>query len=352
VAAVHINSGGIYRAAGDLTRADTAFQQAHQILLGLDKTHPKNVNYQRMLAGSYVNLGVILDVRGEEEKSLRLYQQALAIQEKLRTGPNKKGTGNVGLALESAQSYRRVGDCLAALHRYPEALPALTESRAILEQLVKENPALEWLKGELAATLRKLAYVTWRQNDGPGALELYERAANLLTELIKLRPTSSSSQSELARVWFDIGLVHTRDRNWTDARSAYESARLLQEKLVAAEPEQLDRHFVFGQTLGNLGLTHALLGQEEQAVAELRHAITEHSLVVSRAPRSPHYQASLLKAYVGLAQTLQKSGKQAEGRRVLAEAQQFFQKLAEAHPQMASVQESLAKLQKLLRQVN
>jgi tetratricopeptide (TPR) repeat protein/tRNA A-37 threonylcarbamoyl transferase component Bud32 len=348
LAAVYINKGSILRTEGNLPEATSTLQQAHTLLLELASRHPENLNFQRMLATSHMSLGALHDGKGNQEEALRSFQQALDIQEKLRKGSGKKTSRNVGLDLETAQCYRRVGDGLAALGRLPEALPALTESRTILEQLVKENPALAWLKGELATSVRKLANVIRKQGDGPAALELYGHAVALLKAQLQSHPTAVM-QSELARTWFEIGLVHTSDRNWPDARHGYESARILQKKLMALQPDNADRHYSLGQTLVDLGLTDSYLGQTEQAVTELREAVAEHTLAVTRAPRIPKYQVSLLNAYVALARTLRKAGNAPEAQHCLVDAQRFFKQFAKAHPEIASAQENLATLEKLLR---
>ncbi len=117
--------------AGDVARAETAYQSAMRLAKADVKIHPNNLHALRTLSIEYNDIGDIQEAQGDLSGALASYCASLAIRQPIA----QKDTGNVQAQTDLALSYGKLG----AITQGNESKGFLRQGLAILEQLAREN---------------------------------------------------------------------------------------------------------------------------------------------------------------------------------------------------------------------
>lgn len=183
-------------------------------------------------------LGFALGALGEPERGLALTQEARA----LATASNDE-SGLWRATYYSAVNYIRMA-------RYPEALPLMRVALEIAER-----------RGEInrqAISLDGIASLHSKFGDLPAALTAYERCLEL--RRAAGRPDNEAGTlSNLARVYDDMG--------------DFGHARELREQVVALGRQHGTNVLSLAGYLNNLGYSHIMLGEFEQAADRIEEAL-------------------------------------------------------------------------------
>jgi CHAT domain-containing protein/tetratricopeptide (TPR) repeat protein len=266
------NLGNVAADRGDLARAEQLYQQALAIY---EKLAPNSLDVARTLN----NLGSVARNRGDLARAEELYQQALAIYEKL--APN---------SLQMASTLNNLGNVAANRGDLARAEQLYQQALAIFEHLAPNSL-------QVAGTLYNLGNVAANRGDLARAEQLCQQALAIYE---KLAPNSL----QVAGTLNNLGNV-ARDRgDLARAEQLYQQALAIYEKLA---PNSLQ---VAG-TLHNLGNVASDRG--DLAAAERYYqqalAIFEHL-----APNS-----------LDVADTLNNLGNVARNRGDLARAEELYQ---------------------------
>jgi tetratricopeptide (TPR) repeat protein len=287
-----VNAMGAYwvvKQQFDAARSD--IQRAIEIRLQLTKLDPENVEYQRTLANSYMNLGTAADNEGKIDEARKFYNQAQEIRSAaLKLDPNHvklrsdqaKCFFNLGnLAFDegsygvAGENFRAAADIFAQLaakdkddlsfqmllslcytllgdtassqdNGDDEAREWYRKAIDVLQPLARRNPDVPEYGLEQAAVLMSVGGLESRANNPQYAIDAFEQAHNILAALVQEFPNVTRCQRELAVVLRVLGVEQRKQGNSTAGDTNLAESRRLLEALGRQFPgnedlkEQLD----------------------------------------------------------------------------------------------------------------
>jgi tetratricopeptide (TPR) repeat protein len=119
------------------------------------REHPTVTEYQRDLAGSLDDVGVLQSETGHAAEALDWFRRALAIREQLaREHPTVTNYQS-----DLADSLNNIGTLLKDMGHAAKALESYRVALAIRERLVRENPTVTKYQSDLAGGLYSVACV-------------------------------------------------------------------------------------------------------------------------------------------------------------------------------------------------
>ena len=257
------------------------------------------------------NMGYYLHDRAAYAEAEPLFQQALAIREKV-LGPDHPGLATALYSL--ARLYVRQG-------RYAEAEPLFQQDRAITEKaLGPDHP-------DLAATLSNLGQLYRRQSRYAEAEPLFQQALAIREKVLGPdHPSLATTLNNLAQLYADQG-------RYAEAEPLFQQARIIYEKALGPD------HPYLATTLGNLAGLYVHQGRyaEAEPLFQQAQAIEEKAL----GPDHP----SLATTLNNLAGLYVRQGRYAEAEPLLQQDRAITEKaLGPDHPDLAATLSNLGKL--------
>jgi tetratricopeptide (TPR) repeat protein len=300
-----------------------AFEKARDLREELVQGNPRVPGFQRGLGEIYGNLGVYYAKAGDFDKSFQNYKKSSEIYEHLvRNHPN-----NSQYQADLAMSYRR----LAIGHnRNPGAEEAkkakewLVKGRAILEQLLKNEPNVIRFQGELGLCCRDLGATCQKLSQPQEALQAYHQALGIFEKMVRTNPAVFGYRRELGKSYYNVGGVHGAARHTVEALLAYQQAREVLQKLVEDFPDNLDGHSDLGWTLHKLGLMLAGRGRPEEGIKALQEAVQHQRLAYERVPQQGRLRFDLQSHYGALAEVYRSAGRPADAVAATLERKKFW----------------------------
>jgi serine/threonine-protein kinase len=333
--------------------------------------HGDDPRVRRQLAFALGRLGSISGELGAKAEAAAHFQRALGIFEELRRGQ----AGDAALKEAHARAGLFLGMALREVGKSPDE--TLRRSRALYEELVKEQPAnrnhvLElaavhatlgkwlvdrgqidqarvqfegqvallqpWLKAQPgdavlqaqhAKGLRNLVAVCSQLGRGAEARALLPRICTALETAVKASPTSLLHRWDLARAYIDLArsLPKGPDRDAT-----FEKGHGMLEKLVRDNPAVMGLRQELSASFRERG--HRLVARKEwdQALRAYQQAHDEQERVVQASTGNPEAVNELAKCCFDMATVLQKFKQLKEARERLEKAAALRRPLVEANP--------------------
>jgi tetratricopeptide (TPR) repeat protein len=219
--------------------ANTSFYiQDHYQLIGLypqafelnQEVLTKNAG-EKHISIALVNMGLIFKLYGQNDQALKLYEQSLAIKQRIGDRQGEGATLN-----NISQIYDAKGD-------YDTALRYLEQSLAITQQIGDR-------KGE-GATLNNLATTAYAKGDYDTALRYLEQSLAIMQQ-IGDRKGEGATLNNISQIY--------------DAKGDYDTALRYLEQSLAIQQQIGDRKGE-GATLGNIGLNYKIRGNYDKALS-------------------------------------------------------------------------------------
>ena len=229
--------GDIALEEGQLKEAEDDYLRALQYRNQLtdNGTRHDNATFDGKLAASYVNLGQVMEIKGDAAGALANYQKALARMENL--SPENL---NPTLRLQYAACLDHVGDILASEGKLGDALASYRQALDIREKLAgtagSANGDSTDVRSGLAYSYDNLGDTLRDQGDLAGAQDYHQKAQDILKTLTtKVDPLRKDWLNELALNYDSVGSVKEIKGDLKGAMKAYRSCVAIEAKLTAAE---------------------------------------------------------------------------------------------------------------------
>jgi serine/threonine-protein kinase len=254
-------------------------------------------------------------------------------------------------AREAAGDARVRGDLAATLFRVARitdliATPEVAWTRyeqaaALFEELLAEEPSnLDW-RHSLGLCRNYWGLSLAEHGSMEQARRQLDKAQTVMEQLIAEQPGEEKLRGTLARVHFNLGYWNYRAGRTAEAARFYEKSRKLQEKIVADNPRSAEHESDLALTLMNVGSLHLENGRPEQALPLFEKTLAIENRLVQSEPRSLFHQRTLgsVRHNLGMLQRLmcrlELSLKEHE------EARTIRTRLVEAHPDVSDYQHDL-----------
>jgi serine/threonine-protein kinase len=240
--------------------AMTDYQESQRLRQQLVRAAPENVEYQRKLANSHMNVGLVNWRLGDPEAarqalrhSRKMRQKQLDVRHDLKT-LRDQGMCFYNLAVFSLMA----GDGPAGEH-------SLSEAIQVFERVLSENPRDAANEQRLATCYRLLADRRLAIPDIAGAADYYEKARARLDTLTIRNPDVPDFAAALASVYLNLAEAERRREQPKVALPALQSAAQILGKLVSTEDGASKYRLDFAVTLRTLAEIQIELDQSDAA---------------------------------------------------------------------------------------
>jgi serine/threonine protein kinase/tetratricopeptide (TPR) repeat protein len=204
----------------DIAKYDEAiayYQKALDLLAPLLQTDANNVQYLKLAGTCYSKLGNALSWAGRQKEGEEQTQKAIRIYDSLAAShPNNVSVSN-GLWQTywmAASTYEDNDNALS--HEY--ALKAL---RAI-QSVVEKDPADRQARYRVARTMSTLGQISIKTGKAPEGLSYLEKAVSELTRLIEDEPRSGGTKGNLAATLMRLAEARAKQKDFAGALAELE----------------------------------------------------------------------------------------------------------------------------------
>ncbi|CAF0819976.1 unnamed protein product [Adineta steineri] len=218
---------------GDYEKAISYYNQALEIR---EKIFPSN---HPNLATSYSNIGSVYDNMGEYSRAVSYHEKAVEICEK--TLPSNH--------LHLAQSYNNIGNIYTKMGEYSKALSSLEKALEICRKTLPSNHP------DMASSYNNIGSVYIKIGEHSKALSFYGKALEIDQK------TLPSNHPDLANSYNNIGLVYDNMGEYLKGLSFYKNALEIREKSLSSN------HPALATSYNNIGLVYDSMGEYSKAVS-------------------------------------------------------------------------------------
>jgi eukaryotic-like serine/threonine-protein kinase len=215
---------------GDVESARRDYQRGFRILEKIVETEPRNFELKRELAavlGNFANLSSIVKDKAEASRS---YLQALEIQKELV----QRDPAQVSFKNDLALTYHN----LAFLADTKQECRALLErALALRKQLVEASPGNPVFRRHLARTYESLGRNQLDLEQTQDALGSLRASRALLHQVVFEQPSTTTYQDNLAGACGILGYTLHRLGQHREAQEAYKEARTMYQRLTQSNSE-------------------------------------------------------------------------------------------------------------------
>jgi len=298
-----------------------------------------DVRSQSVRAEGHFRVAFLWARLGRKDEARTEYQTARDLFQKLANAfPTLPGYQR-----DLALTHNNLGMLLRDFGQWGAARAEHETARDLQEKLVAAFPAVPEYQGDLALTHSNLAVVLRDLGQRDAARTQYLTARDLFQKLANAFPAVPKNQRDLARNHYDLGALLRELGQRDAARTEYVTARDLQEKLAVAFPAVPEYQRDLARTHNNLGNVLADLGQREAARTEFETARDLQRKLAVAFPAVPHYQQDLAISHNSLGHLLSDVGQREAARIEFETARDLQQKLAAAFPAVPHYQQDLAR---------
>lgn len=265
---------------GDTQGAIDNYRRALNIRRTLVERNP-SVESRRELIRSCVMLSELLISRSETEEALSLAREAVQISDWLLRNDSADAVDR----RYAGVSYMVWGWEQGLMGELDAAMQAMAKARALMEQLVAEQPDSAQARRDLMLIFGRMGdvYLDGVESQPEKALEAYEETLRQVEPLAAEHPLDADMQRALAFTLTTLGHVQTLLGRAREAIANHDRALEIVEKLRAVDEADRLAPLAVAFILNGRGEGHLLLRKHDAALRDFSRA----EAIVSEAPPQP-----------------------------------------------------------------
>jgi len=289
----HFEMGLVLRATGRTNQALESHGKALDIRERLTRENPRVIEFQSDLAHSHHGIGDLKRETGHLDQAVQSHGEALKIRERLvRENPSV-----TEFRRDLAGSHDAMGVLEFTAGHLDRALEACSRALAILERLASENHDVTDLERDLANAHNDVASLQRRMGHPREALESCGKALAIRERLVRENPSVTAFQKDLARTYIGLGNLQAASRHPDQALEFLGKALAIQQRLAREHPEAPDYASDLGASLNNMASIDLDAKRFDQARANLQQAISWQKKALASNGMHPTYR-SLLQSHL------------------------------------------------------
>ena len=319
-----------------LLKEPLAFFRSLRDRLQADKdTRPESL--ARLADASY-ELGFLTREIGTFQDALIALRESLAIMENLADA----NPGNTKFQSALGLCHQNIGILLTDTGRPAEALRAYESALAIRRKLANTTPESNEIQHDLAVSYQYIGDLLRITGKSAEALKAFGSALLIRQKLADANPKVTQYQSELAASHYSIGSELDGTGKRAEALKAHESALAIRQKLADVNPEVTDFQVDLAASYNYIGvrLTHA--GRLDEAMTAIESAAEIRRKLADANPTVTNFQAELASSLLNIGVIFTQMAKPAEALKAYKSALARQEKVADANPTVPKFQHVLA----------
>lgn len=279
------------------------------VLVSMRSARIANENLQlvRQLSNTFVFdvYDAVRDLPGSTRARQLIVQTGLNYLDNLTRNAGR----DVGLQLELAAAYRRIGDVQGAvmaanLGDTASAMASYGKAMVLLEAVLAQDAAQEKALSQMLDLHRAMGAVLEYTKNPQEAIAAYRKSEKLAESIRQRTPTDSGVLTHLAFTHSALGRALYRAGDLPAARESYVRAKELLEPLIAADSANRSLQASLATAYSGLGQSDARMGRMEQALDGYRKAVAVREKLVALDGANVNYQRGLMIAYSSVGDVL------------------------------------------------
>jgi eukaryotic-like serine/threonine-protein kinase len=323
---------------GSKEEALKSYETALAIRQKLADDKPFVNEFQRMLAGSLINIGILQKETGRTKDAIRSYEKARAIFMRLAEA-NPTVTQ---LQSDLAGVHTNIGNLQRETGQTVEALRSYETGRVIFQKLATANPTITQFQSNLAWSHLSIGSAQSKSGKIVEALRSYETAREILQKLDDANPTVNQFRADLAQSHHNIGFLKGRMGQTGESLQSYEKARAIRQKLADANPAVTVYQRDLMASHNDIGVLQIETGRTSEALYSFEQARAMRQKLADANPTVTQFQTDLAKSHNNIGALLRETGRTNEALYSFEQARAIRQKLADAEPNRPALQTDLA----------
>jgi eukaryotic-like serine/threonine-protein kinase len=316
LAGSHLNLGVVLSDLEKRPEAEAQYRNALVICEKLAADFPAMPEYRHYLALGHHNLGDLLRRLGRSSDAKEQYRQAVTILEKLAA----KFPAMPEYRQRLGRSHAYLGRLLREQGEPPHGEAHYRKALVIQEKLAAEFPAMPDCRYDLAVTHEGLGIVLLDLGKRPEGEEHYRKGLAACEKLATDFPAEPKYRSEQAGIRMNLGILLEGLGKWPEAEEQYRKALAIQEKLAADFPTVPEYAIGLGGVSCDLGILVVVSGQPGDSLVWFEKAIRTLTGIYEQDRRLVEACQFLCNSYAGRARAYGLLGKYAEAVRDLDRA--------------------------------
>jgi eukaryotic-like serine/threonine-protein kinase len=295
----HFHVATLWHRLGRTKEAIAEYRAARDVRRALVAQYPNELDHQRELSTTHLNLGILLAETGHRDEGQVEIQAALDLLKGLVDQSPKSPEYQNSLSVVRFN----YGAILEVRGETVKAQVELEASRELQRDLVERFPEKIDYQQELAHTLKTLGghFAELRKRDE--ALVQYRAAAKLQKALVARFPKTPGYQEALANTHNGIGVLFAEDGKFEQARPEYLAARDLLKKLADDYPAVPSHQVDLGGSYCNYGNLYRQEGKPADSLEWLDLAAQTLERAHQKMPLDSRGKEYLRNCYIGRAQS-------------------------------------------------
>ena len=322
----HIARARLATTIGNLTRAQTAAEQARQFA---------QTNRERSSAQN--ELGDILTLQGDSPGALALYQESLQINRAMALADPRSAAAKRDVSV----SLSKVANIKASQGDGPGALALYQECLEIARALALADPRSAEAKRDVSVSVDNVANIKASQGDGPGALALYQESLEIDRALALADPRSVEAKRDVSVSLIKVANVKASQGDSPGALALYQESLDILRALSLADPRSAVAKRDVSVSLNRVANIKASQGDGPGALAQYKESLDIRRELALADPRSAEAKRDVS---VSLDNVANVKASQVDGAGALAlyqESLEIRRALALADPRSAAAKRDL-----------
>jgi serine/threonine-protein kinase len=312
------------------------FQSVRAQLQADNETRPEALARLAEVAHDYAHLTQEI---GDIQDGLHSHVESLAILEKLvRANPAKTEYWQGLAAIENCR-----GVMLSRTGHPDQAFQAYGEALAIRERLARENASVTAFQSDLATSHNNIGVLQSETGDPEQALESYAKAVAIQARLARENPNVTQFQSELAGSHYNSGKLLGLTGYPEQALASYAKAVAIQERLARENPIVTQFQSEMARSYNNIGILKRAMGHPGQALESFAKALAIRERLARENPSVIPIQSELAGSHHDIGNFQGNMGNRDQALESYAKAVAIQERLARENPSVTQIQSNLAK---------
>jgi len=280
---------------------------------------------------AFKNLGQVLAVQGESERSLESYRASLAIAEKMarRSRDPHRWLG------ETASCHEKLGEFWRTRGDSTRALQEFQSSLEIAQRLTFEDPDSPAWPRLVYASLVRLGETYQLRGEATHALSCYELALEIARHAGHAAPQEEGWQRSLGNCHGKIGILLLQEGDVTKAfeacRRGLELAQQLGAKDLANSQVQMDLAWAYD----NCGDVLLARKETDQALEHYQEAMNLKQRMVKTDPDNTEWQRAMLYSYLKMGRALSQLSRKSQRWEAFVDSFLFLGEISRKHIELS-----------------
>jgi serine/threonine-protein kinase len=328
LAACYHHLGRLQRKTDRLKKGEALYNQALAIWEKLDRQEPGQARWKAERARSLLGLGNDFEESRLFDRAQPVYEQALDLRGELcRRYPD-----NLAYQRDQAVSLSNLARVYTATGQRDKARECLTECKALQQKLVTAQPNVTQYQNDLARSHVNLADWLIDSQKTEEAAREYNQAVDLWLPLTRTHPTVLDFQTNLAAAYASLANAYRWNEKVPEAVTACRASLAIRQKLAEDHAGQPSYQADLARSWSNLGDVCRAGKQPGEADAAYQQAVALQERLTHDLPDVPQYQADLARSYHNLGLLHENRAQRELAEAAYRKALGVWEELVRAHP--------------------